>query len=114
ISPFLEYKVISVLLVSLVIGIAIRYIADEEAKKVMINFFRGLHGLFFVMTKWVVAILPIGLFGFIVTTVSQIQQGMNLKGLGEYLAVIVAANLIQGLIVLPAWLKLKGISPFNT
>jgi Na+/H+-dicarboxylate symporter len=113
-SPFLENQVISVLLIGILIGTAIRYIPDEEAKKTVIQFFKGVHGFFFVITKWIVAILPIGLFGFITTTVAQMHHGMNMQGLGQYLIVIIAANLIQGFVVLPTWLKLQGISPFKT
>lgn len=113
-SPFIESQVISVLLIGVVVSIAIRYIPDEEAKQTVMHFFKGMHALFFIITKWVVAILPIGLFGFITTTMVQIHQGMNLAGISEYLSVIVIANLIQGFIVLPAWLKFHGISPFKT
>lgn len=113
-SPFLENQVISVLIIGIVVGAAIRFIPDQDAKRTLIQFFKGMHALLFVITKWIVAILPLGLFGFIATTTMQIQQGMNIKGLSEYLAVIIGANLIQGLIVLPAWLKFNGIAPFKT
>jgi Na+/H+-dicarboxylate symporter len=113
-SPFLENQVISVLIIGIVVGVAIRFIPDPTTKQTIIHFFKAMHTIFFVITKWIVAILPIGLFGFIATTTTQIHQGVNIKGLGEYLAVIVAANLIQGLCVLPIWLKLNGIAPFKT
>jgi Na+/H+-dicarboxylate symporter len=35
------------------------------------------------------------------------------KGIGEYLLIIVLANLIQGFIILPAWLRLNGVKPFR-
>lgn len=111
-SPFLESKVISVLLLGIVFGIAVRFIPDEEAKQTITQFFKGAHGLFMVLTRWVIAVIPIGLFGFITTTVIQFRQGADFKGLGQYLLVIVLANVIQGGVVLPLWLKWKGIAPF--
>ena len=111
-SPFLENKVISVLLLGIVFGIAIRFIPDEDAKQTITQFFKGAHGLFMVLTRWVIAVIPIGLFGFITTTVIQFREGAELKGLGQYLLVIVLANVVQGLIILPLWLKWKGIAPF--
>jgi Na+/H+-dicarboxylate symporter len=111
-SPFIEQQVISVLFLGIVIGIAIRFIPDAEAKVTITQFFRGAHGLFMVITHWIIAIIPIGLFGFITTTVVQLKQGVAIKGIGEYLLIIVLANLIQGFVILPLWLRFHGIRPF--
>ena len=113
-SPFFEHQVMSVLLIGIVTGIAIRYIPEPESKKTIIHFFQGAHSLFLVITKWVIAIIPLGLFGFITVTTMEIKGGMDFKGIGEYLAIIVLANLIQGFVILPIWLKLNGIKPFQT
>lgn len=113
ISPFLEHEVISVLLLGIVIGVAIRFIPEEEPRKTITAFFRGAHGLFMVITSWVIAVIPIGLFGFITTTVIQLRQGKAIQGIGEYLLIIILANLIQGFVILPLWLKSKGINPFQ-
>lgn len=111
-APFLDHQVLSVLLLGLVIGVALRVIPDEEARHTLTQFFRGAHGLFMVITRWVVAIIPLGLYGFITTTVVQLRDGMELKGIGQYLLIILLANLIQGFVVLPIWLRLHGIKPF--
>jgi Na+/H+-dicarboxylate symporter len=113
-APFIEHQVMGVLLIGIVIGLAIRHLPDKEAKEVVKNFFKGIYGLFFVITKWVVAILPIGLYGFITVTVVELNKGMNIAGIGEYLSVIVLANLVQGFIILPAWLWLNNMSPLQT
>lgn len=112
-SPFLEQQVISVLFVGIVVGIAIRFIPDDDARQTITHFFHGAHGLFMVITNWVIAIIPIGLYGFITTTVIQLRSGTAIKGIGEYLLIIVLANLVQGFIVLPLWLKWNGIKPMN-
>ena len=113
-SPFLEHQVFSVLLLGVLTGIAIRFIPDVDAKNTVKNFFKGIHGIFFVMTRWIILILPLGVFGFITATVVQLQNGMNISGMLEYLIVIVAANLIQGFLILPTWLSLNQIKPFDT
>ena len=111
-SPFLEHQVMGVLLVGMIVGIAIRYIQDEEPRKSIANFFKGAHGIFLVITNWVVKIIPIGLYGFITATIVQLKHGMEVKGLGEYLLIVIAANFIQGFVILPIWLKMNGIKPF--
>jgi Na+/H+-dicarboxylate symporter len=112
-APFLEHQVLSVLFLGVVIGTALRFIPDEEARHTLTQFFRGAHGLFMVITRWVVAIIPLGLYGFITSTVVQLKGGMAFKGIGEYLLIVLLANLVQGFIVLPLWLKSQGIKPFT-
>jgi Na+/H+-dicarboxylate symporter len=112
-SPFLEHQVMGVLLVGVVVGIAIRYIKDEEPRKSIANFFKGAHAVFLVITGWVVKLIPIGLFGFITATVVQLKNGMELKGIGKYLLIVMAANVVQGFIVLPIWLKMNKVKPFS-
>ncbi|MBA2651628.1 MAG: dicarboxylate/amino acid:cation symporter [Tatlockia sp.] len=111
-QPFLEHQVISVLLIGIVVGIAIRYIPEREARQTITQFFRGAHGLLMVVTNWIIAILPLGLYGFITSTVVQLRGGMAITGIAKYLLIIVLANLVQGFVVLPLWLKFQGIKPF--
>ncbi|MCE3044921.1 dicarboxylate/amino acid:cation symporter [Legionella sp. 16cNR16C] len=112
-EPFLQHQVMGVLLLGIVTGIAIRYIPEQEPRQTITAFFRGAHGLFMVITGWVIKIIPLGLFGFITSTVVQLREGESIRGLGGYLLIIVLANLIQGLVVLPLWLKSQGIKPFS-
>ncbi len=112
-TPFIENQVLSVLFLGLLIGVALRFIPDETAQQNLITFFRGLHGLFMVITQGVIRLIPIGLYGFITTTVLQLRNGRgDLQGIGEYLLIIVAANLLQGFVVLPLWLRFHGVRPF--
>ncbi len=111
-SPFLEHQVMGVLLMGIVVGVAIRFIPEPEARQTITQFFKGAHGLFMVITGWVIAVIPLGLYGFITTTVVQLREGMAIKGIGQYLLIIVLANLIQGFLILPLWLKSQGIKPF--
>jgi Na+/H+-dicarboxylate symporter len=113
-APFIDYQVIAVLLVGIVIGIAIRYIPDQDQRAIVTQFFKGIHGVFLVITKWVVLIIPIALYGFITVTVAGFRQGMNIGGIGEYLSVILLSNFIQGLVILPLWLRINNIRPFDT
>lgn len=113
-KAFIEHKVLSVLLISAIFGLAIRSINDKEAKNTVINLFKGLHNIFFFITKFLVKILPIGLFGFISVSIIEINNGFDFKGMGKYFLVIILANLVQGIIVLPTLLATKGINPLNT
>ena len=113
-APFMEHQVIGALMVSMAIGIAIRYIPDANPRHSIANFFKGAHGIFLVMTGWIVKIIPIALFGFTTTIIIQLKNGMNIAGLGGYLSVVVLANLIQGFVILPLLLYRNKIRPFAT
>ncbi len=113
-TPFLEHQVMGALFMSMVVGIAIRYIPDQNAKAAITNVFKGAHGILFVITGWIVKVIPLALFGFITTSIVQIKSGgLDLSGLGKYLLIIVLANLIQGFVILPIFLAFNKIKPFK-
>jgi hypothetical protein len=112
-APFLEHQVMGMLFISMVVGIAIRYIPDQESRTSIINFFKGTHGIFLVVIGWIVNIIPIALFGFIATAIIQFKSGVNISGLGSYLGVVVLANLVQGFVILPIFLYTNKIKPFT-
>ena len=111
IGAFSEHKVLSILLISVIFGISIRSIEDADAKRVLKSFFDGLHSIFFTITKFIVKVLPIGLFGFILVSVKELKSGMDSNGMGKYFVIIILANLVQGLVILPAFLAFKKINP---
>lgn len=113
-APFLEHNVMSVLLVSILIGMAISFLPEDKSRSTLTNFFKGVHGMFLILTGWIVKVIPLALFGFIVTTLEQLKNGSDIAGLAKYLIVIVLANVVQGFIVLPLMLYVKNIKPFET
>jgi Na+/H+-dicarboxylate symporter len=111
IGAFANHQVLSVLLISIIFGLSIRFIREPDTKNTVISFFKGIHSVFFTITKFIVKILPIGMFGFITVSVTQLRAGTGLKGMGSYFLVIIAANILQGIGILPAMLLYKKIGP---
>ncbi|ETZ04902.1 neutral amino acid transporter A [Holospora undulata HU1] len=112
-APFIEHHVMGVLLISMVLGISIAFLPEEAPCTVITNFFKGAHGMFIVITSWIVKIIPLALFGFITTTLVQMKSSANISGLAGYLLVVVLANFVQGGIVLPVFLHINGIKAFS-
>lgn len=112
-SPFLEHQVMGVLFLSILVGIAIGHIPDKDPRSAITGFFKGAHGIFIVITSWIVKIIPIALFGFIITTIVQLKSGTSMAGLGKYLSVVVLANLVQGFIILPLFLYGHKVKAFQ-
>lgn len=113
-APFVQGNVMSILLIAIVCAFAIRAITDPHQKETVLNFLSGLQSILFFIVKWIIRLLPLGIFGFISNCVAEFSKGVQLEGLGSYFTIIIAANLIQALIILPLYLLAKGINPLAT
>jgi len=112
-SPFIEHNVMGALLFGIVLGIAVRCLPNKESHS-MHNFLKVIQGIFLTIIGWVVKILPLALFAFISVAVFQFKGAANVesvKSLGQYLSVVVLANIVQGALVLPIFLWFKKRCP---
>ena len=67
------------------------------------------------ITSGLILLMPIGIFAFTVQFMQSIKGNADqLEKLMLYGSCVIGANLIQGLIVLPLIVKLKGGSPLRT
>ena len=113
-TPFQTANVLSVLLISLAVGIAISKLpVNSKPQEVIYNFMIACQQVLFIMVKWLIVILPLGIFGFVASLAQELSSGIQLGGLATYFIVVIAANLIQMFIVLPAFLLIKGINPIK-
>lgn len=114
-SPFLSANVISVLLVSSAIGLALSKLEkNSRPREVLTAFFQGAQQILFILVSWLIKVLPFGIFGFVTVLCRDLQSGISLGGLGTYFGTIITANLLQIFVILPLFLLLKGISPVST
>jgi len=113
-KAFVNNNVIAVALLGILFGLAILFLPKEN-KKTLHHFFSSFFMVFLKITKFIIALMPIGIFGFVCLFVKELRENTdNLKDLILYTSCVVGANLIQGLIILPLFLKLKKLSPAKT
>ena len=110
VKPFAENNVIGVLILALIISGA-SFTIDTEQRKTLHTFFSSLYAIFMKITSKIILFIPVAIWAFLTLFIRDLEQGFELKTIGYYLLCIIAANLIQGLIVLPLFLKAKKISP---
>lgn len=110
-APFLSANVLSVLLISAAVGIAIARIPASRPQEVLLAFFAGLQEVLFKIVGWVIKVLPVGIFGFTSVLASDLSSGIELGGLGTYFMVVLGANVIQMAVVLPLVLLARGLNP---
>lgn len=113
-TPFIEGKVLTVLLIGVLVGITIRFIPEQEVKNVTEKFFKGIQNIVFIITGWIIKIIPIGLFAFVTIAILDLKTDSNIMGLAQYLTTVISANLVQGLVILPLMLLMHKINPVKT
>ena len=113
IRAFSECQVLTVLFISVVTGLSIRAVPNPEARQTVRHFFEGFHGMLFTIINGIVELLPIGLFGFIAVGMRELNTNTSLRGMGAYFLIVTLANVLQGIIVLPLFLLLKGQQPLR-
>ena len=90
IEPFAKGNVLSILLVSAAVGL-----------------------LLYALIRALIWTLPLGIVAFAAQLSAQVEAGVAIGSLGQYVAVIIGGNLIQFFIVLPLFLLARGLNPWK-
>lgn len=110
IQPFAENNVIGVLILAMMLSFATLALPQDN-RKTLHMFFSSLYAAVMKITVWIIAFMPLAIWAFITLFMRDLDKGLDWRPIGSYLACVVLANLIQALIVLPIFLKWKGIKP---
>lgn len=114
VQAFVDNNVIGVALMAFALSISILYLPKEK-KEFLHTLFSGLFAATIKMTGGILVLMPIAIWAFVTLLVKDFSQSyQHFNQLMLYLSCVVAANLIQGLIVLPLMLKFKKISPWKS
>jgi Na+/H+-dicarboxylate symporter len=79
----------------------------------VVNFLHGLQELLFLLIRWLIWTLPLGIVAFSAQLSSQLSAGVALASLGKYVAIILGGNALQFFVVLPLFLLARGINPLQ-
>ena len=113
VQPFLSGNVLSILLISVAVGLALAYMGDSDRKDVLVKGIEGLQEVFYTLIKALIWTLPLGIAAFAEQLASQLSGGIILGSLGKYTAVILIGNALQFFVVLPLFLIARGINPLK-
>lgn len=114
VKPFLDGNVLALLLLCFAAGIAISKMPDTQPKRSLIYGLNGLQELLFVLIRWLIAALPIGIVAFAAQLTAEVGGTTMLDSLGKYVLVILVGNCTQFFVVLPIFLLAKGLNPIKT
>ncbi|HJM68785.1 MAG TPA: dicarboxylate/amino acid:cation symporter [Candidatus Babeliales bacterium] len=114
VKTFNDGNVMGVVFIALGLSLSILTLPKKN-KDVLHDFFSSLFAAILQITTVLIYVMPVAVWAFIAIFIHNIQgqDWKNLQSIGWYIVTIVAANLIQGFIVLPILLMFKGISPIR-
>ena len=113
VKPFLEGNVLSLLLLAFAIGIGLSKLPDSENKAVVIKGLLGLQEMLFLLIRWLIWTLPLGIVAFSAQLSAQVSAGVVADSIGKYVLVVLGGNVIQFFIVLPLFLLARGLNPVH-
>lgn len=107
-------QVMSVVFIAVMLGVAILSLSDQE-KAPLQKFFKSLFAAVLKLTTFIMYVMPLGVWAFMTLFMKDFSgNSMDIKTIWWYVFCVLLANVVQGLIVLPGFLWLKGISPQKT
>ena len=113
VKPFLEGNVLSLLLLAFAVGIGLSKLPDSENKAVVTKGLLGIQDLLFLLIKWLIWTLPLGIVAFSAQLSAQVSAGVVADSIGKYVLVVLVGNVIQFFIVLPLFLLSRGLNPVH-
>ena len=114
VNPFLTGNVLSIVLISAGIGIAIAVLGKKSDNVVALHkAICGLQEVFFAMIKGLIWALPVGIVAFAAQLSAQMSAGVVVGSIGKYVLVVLGGNVIQFFIVLPLFCYLKGVNGYR-
>lgn len=115
VKTFAENNVMGGVFIAILLGLATLSLPEKE-KTTLQNTFHSLFTAVLKIAQWLIRIMPIGVWAFVTLFIQEMKtnDNLNLSNLFLYVSVVVGANFLQGVVILPIILKFKKISPLNT
>lgn len=114
VGAFLSNNVIAVVLMAIFLALAILSIKNEE-KAAVFNFFLGLLSAMMKIVQVGLKFIPISVWAFVCVLTTRINSDEtdSVTAIVGLTLTVIAANIIQGTVVLPILLLVKGQRPFK-
>ena len=113
VEPFVKGNVLSILLISAAVGLALAFIKKNENVETLIRGIFGLQELLYTLIRALIWTLPLGIVAFAAQLSAEVTAGVAIGSLGKYVAVILGGNLIQFVFILPLFLLARGLNPWK-
>lgn len=113
IRAFLDNNVIAIAFVAFLLGIAALKL-EEESRQRLHGIFSAFFKLMLKTTEFIITLMPVAVWAFTTQLILELRAHFEqFSTLMLFLGCVLGANLVQGFVVLPLLLKLKGLSPWK-
>lgn len=103
-------QMLGLIFFSVLFAIAIARLPASQGQSLR-EFFQAFNDVMILLTRWIMALAPLGVFGLLVPVVYQ-SGGQIFLVLGKYFATVLAALLIHFVVIMPLILRYVGkVSP---
>ena len=113
VKPFVDGNVLSLLLLAFAVGIGLSKLPESENKTIITKGLLGLQELLFLLIRWLIWTLPLGIVAFSAQLSAQVSAGVVADSIGKYVLVVLGGNVIQFFVVLPLFLLARGLNPIH-
>ena len=104
---------LSLLLLAFAVGIGLSKLPESENKTIITKGLLGLQELLFLLIRWLIWTLPLGIVAFSAQLSAQVSAGVVADSIGKYVLVVLLGNVIQFFVVLPLFLLARGLNPIH-
>jgi Na+/H+-dicarboxylate symporter len=114
VRAFLEGNVMAVVIIAIILAISIISLKEGE-KELIFSFFVGLCNAVMNIVHFGLKFIPIAVWAFVTILINQMirDDSGSLNAIFGLTMTVIIANIIQGIVVLPIFLRLKKISPLK-
>ena len=113
VKPFFDGNVLSLLILAFAVGLGLSKLPESENKTIITKGLLGLQELLFLLIRWLIWTLPLGIVAFSAQLSAQVSAGGVADSIGKYVLVVLGGNVIQFFVVLPLFLLARGLNPIH-
>ena len=113
VKPFFDGNVLSLLILAFAVGLGLSKLPESENKTIITKGLLGLQELLFLLIRWLIWTLPLGIVAFSAQLSAQVSAGVVADSIGKYILVVLGGNVIQVFVVLPLFLLARGLNPIH-
>lgn len=111
-QPFVESQVMGVLFLALLLSVAVQRLPTEHQEP-LVRLFSASFAVVMEIARLILMVMPIAIWAFAVIFVRDFCSSECAGRIGLYLICVVAANVIQAVVVLPLFVWWRGGSPMK-
>lgn len=111
-KAFLDNNVLGLVIIAICLALALLTIKPQE-KEIVFHFFSGLLNALMKIVHIALKFLPLSVWAFVTILMQQIlsEDARSINVVGGLILTVMVANCVQGIVIIPLLLRLKGIRP---